>query len=54
MIGITFISRFKDVAYIIYLAINEKERNKGYGTSVLKLIDKKLKSKIKVVKNKNR
>lgn len=38
LIGFTFISEFGDFSYIIYFAIEEKLRNKNYGTTALKMI----------------
>ena len=49
LVGFTFISCFGNFAYIIYLAIDESERNKKYGSMALKLIDEKYKDKTKVL-----
>lgn len=48
LIGFSFISELGDYAYIVYLAIDVKFRNKGYGTTALMLIDD-LYDKIKVL-----
>ena len=49
LVGFTFISSLGNFAYIIYLAIDENERNKKYGSQALKLIDEKYKDNTKVL-----
>lgn len=49
MIGFSFISVLGDYAYIVYLAIDDKLRNKNYGTTALSLICDLYKDKTKVL-----
>lgn len=39
-IGFSYLSYYKDICYIFFLAVKKEERNKGYGTKILDLIKK--------------
>ena len=49
LVGFTYISCYEDIVYIIYLAIDENERNKQLGSLALKEIDKLYPNKTKVL-----
>lgn len=49
LIGFSFVSELGDFAYIVYLAIDDKFRNKNYGTVALKLICDMYSDKTKVL-----
>lgn len=49
LIGFSYISTLGDYAYIVYLAIDEKFRNKNYGTTALNLICNLYDKKVKVL-----
>ncbi len=49
LIGFSYVSVSGKYAYIIYLAIDKNERNKNYGSQVLKKIDDLFKNKTKVL-----
>lgn len=34
-IGFAYLTAYKDIVYVVYLAIDKKQRNKGYGTLIL-------------------
>ncbi len=43
--GISFTVQHKNMAFILYLAVNDKIRSKGYGSAVLNCLKKKFKGK---------
>lgn len=49
LIGMTYLSQYKEFLYVIYLAIEEKIQNKGYGSNALEKISKKYKDKTMVL-----
>ena len=49
LIGFSFVSELGDFAYIVYLAIDDKLRNKNYGTTALSLVCDLYKVKTKVL-----
>lgn len=49
MIGFSFVSVLGEFAYIVYLAIDENQRNKNYGTQALNKIFNLYKGKTKVL-----
>ena len=40
-IGCTYIIKYKKVAYLMYIFVNDKIHSKGYGTEILKSVKKK-------------
>ena len=40
-IGLAYVIRYNDLAYLFYLAIDDSQRGKGYGTKVMKLLQEK-------------
>lgn len=40
-IGLAYVIRYNDLAYLFYLAIDYSQRGKGYGTKVMKLLQEK-------------
>lgn len=34
-IGFSYVTTYKDIAYVCYLAVSESQRNKGWGTNIL-------------------
>lgn len=49
LVGFSYVSVFGDLVYIVYFAIDEKERNKKYGTQALNKIFNIYKGKTKVL-----
>ena len=49
LIGFSFVSLLGEFAYIVYLAIDENQRNKNYGTQALNEISNLYKDKTKVL-----
>ena len=49
LLGFSYVSCLNNFAYIIYLAMDEKQRNKGYGTQAVKTICDLYKDKTKVL-----
>ena len=45
-IGFSYLTFYKDICYIFFLAVLEKERNKGYGSEILSLIKENNKDKV--------
>ena len=43
-IGLAYVATYKDTAYLFFFAIDESERNKGYGSQVLSAIKNKYKN----------
>lgn len=41
LIGIEYILKLKSTAYLMYFAVNEDKRNLGYGTKIIKDLNKK-------------
>ncbi len=44
LIGFQYIIEYDNIAYLMYLAIEKNERNKGYGSEILKNLNKSYKS----------
>lgn len=44
IIGIEYVVKYDNIAYLMYLAIDENKRNKGYGSKVLSDLSKKYKN----------
>lgn len=41
IVGIQYIIEYDNIAYLMYFAVNENKRNKGYGTQIIKdIVDK--------------
>lgn len=49
LLGFSYISILGSYVYIIYYAIDEKFRNQGYGTQILKMLINMFKDKVKVL-----
>ena len=49
LVGFTFVSILNDFVYIVYLAIDQEQRNKNYGTQALVELYKLYKDKTKVL-----
>lgn len=44
LIGFQYIINFDDISYLMYFAIDKKNRNKGYGSELLKQLSSKNKN----------
>ena len=40
-VGLTYVITYQNLSYILYLAIDEKQRGHGYGSGVLQLLKKR-------------
>lgn len=40
-VGLAYVIRYEDLAYLFYLAIDDSQRGRGYGTKVMKLLQEK-------------
>lgn len=45
-IGFSYLTLYKDICYLFFLAVKKEERNKGFGTKILDLIKKEHKDKV--------
>lgn len=45
-IGFSFLTLYKDICYIFFLAVKKEVRNKGYGTEIIKIIKEQNKDKV--------
>ncbi len=51
IIGIDYIIKYDDVAYLMYLAIDKNNRDKGYGTQILNDLTTKYRNIILSIEN---
>ena len=45
-IGFTYLTFYKDIVYLFFLAVSENKRNQGYGSKILSLIKEEYKDKV--------
>ena len=45
-IGFSYLTTFKDICYLFFLAVKKEERNKGYGSIILDYVKKENKDKV--------